>query len=69
MTKYITIRKLVELTAYSDNAIRTKISRGKWKEGQVWKRAPDGRILIDVAGFENWVEGKELAPVERTQSA
>lgn len=23
---------------------------------QVWRKAPDGRILISVEGFESWVE-------------
>jgi hypothetical protein len=25
-------------------------------EGQVWRRAPDGRILIDMEGYRRWVE-------------
>ena len=34
-----------------------KIERGDWQEGKVWRRAPDGRIVIDVLGYQRWVEG------------
>jgi hypothetical protein len=35
-----------------------KIERGDWQEGKVWRRAPDGRIVIDVVGYQRWVEGQ-----------
>lgn len=54
----ITIRKFAELTGYSEDAIRSKISRGDWLENLVWKRAPDHRILISVAGYDQWAEGQ-----------
>jgi hypothetical protein len=38
-----------------------KIERGDWQEGKVWRRAPDGRILIDVLGYQRWVEGPRAA--------
>jgi hypothetical protein len=38
-----------------------KIERGDWLEGKVWRRAPDGRILIDVLGYQRWVEGPSSA--------
>ncbi len=38
-----------------------KIERGDWQEGKVWKRAPDGRIVIDVLGYQRWVEGTRTA--------
>jgi hypothetical protein len=25
---------------------------------KVWRRAPDGRVCIDLQGFEQWVEGR-----------
>jgi hypothetical protein len=46
------------MTGYSVKAIQCKIHRGEWEEGKVWRRAPDGRIFIDIAGFERWVEGR-----------
>lgn len=56
MTRYVTIKKAVELTGYTDTAIRQKIDNDVWKEGEVWLRAPDNRILIDMEGYELWAE-------------
>lgn len=55
--KFLTIKKFAELTGYSEDAIRSKINRGDWLEGLVWKRAPDNRILINPDGYHQWVEG------------
>jgi len=62
--KWLTIRKFAAETGYSEDAIRSKIERGEWLEGHVWKKAPDGRVLINVEGFESWVENNRVfAPV------
>ncbi|MGF6261828.1 hypothetical protein OKW49_002756 [Paraburkholderia youngii] len=53
--RYITISKFSEESGFSEDAIRTKISRGVWLEGEVWRWA-GGRQLIDVEGYERWVE-------------
>ena len=53
---YVTIPKAAALTGYSANAIRLKLSRGVWIEGREWRRAPDGRPLIDMRAVEAWVE-------------
>lgn len=53
---YVTIKKFSELTGYTEKAIRAKIERGEWIEGAIFKRAPDNRILIDIEGFQSWVE-------------
>ncbi|MCZ6677166.1 MAG: hypothetical protein O7E52_07940 [Candidatus Poribacteria bacterium] len=63
MTRYITIKKLASISGYSDAAIRTKICRGVWLKDRVWIRAPDGRVLIDIEGYEQWATGRESAPV------
>ena len=63
MTQFTTIKKFSALSGYSEAAIRTKISRGVWLEDQVWVRAPDDRVLIDIEGYEKWVAGQESAPV------
>ena len=55
--RYVTIEKASDLTGYTPDAIRSKIKRGDWLEGAVWQRAPDGRVLIDLQGYEKWVEG------------
>lgn len=56
MLRYLTIRKFATESGYSENAVRSKIHDGIWREGQEWKRAPDGRVLIDVEGYQRWVE-------------
>ena len=62
MARYRTIKKHAEETGYTESAIRTKISRGVWLEGRVWKKAPDGTIIIDEEGYNEWVEnGNGLA--------
>jgi hypothetical protein len=33
-----------------------KIHTGVWLQDSVFIKAPDGRILIDLQGFESWVE-------------
>lgn len=69
MVRYMTIRKFSEESGYSEDAIRSKIRDGIWAEGQVWKRAPDGRNLIDAKGYEEWVEsGPALKVVRRLGS-
>ena len=57
MTRFITIKKFAMQSGYSEAAIRTKVNRGVWLQDQVWVRAPDDRILIDVDGYERWATG------------
>jgi hypothetical protein len=57
-TRYITIAKLSSETGYTEKAIEVKIARGVWLENRQYRRAPDGRILIDRVGYEQWVEGQ-----------
>ena len=56
MLRYLTIPKFSAESGYTEDAIRTKIRDGIWPHGQVWIKAPDGRNLIDVQGYEQWVE-------------
>lgn len=56
-SRYVRIRKFAELTGYTDKAVRCKISEGVWREGWQWRRAPDGAILVDMVGYQQWVEG------------
>ena len=57
--RYVLLPLANLLTGYSVKAMERKIERGDWQEGKVWKRAPDGRILIDVLGYQRWVEGSK----------
>jgi hypothetical protein len=59
--RYVLLPLANLLTGYSVKAMERKIERGDWQEGKVWRRAPDGRILIDVLGYQRWVEGPSAA--------
>lgn len=56
-TRYVLLPLASLVTGYTVKAMERKIERGDWVEGKVWRRAPDGRILIDLAGYQKWVEG------------
>ena len=49
--RYVTIQRFTEESGYTENAIRTKIRDGIWRYERVWVKAPDGRNLIDVEGY------------------
>jgi hypothetical protein len=61
--RYLTIKKFSSESGYSEAAIRSKISAGVWPMGEVWRRAPDGRVLVDVLGYEAWVELSPAPPL------
>ena len=44
-------------TGYSPKAVARKIECGVWVEGREYVRAPDGRRLIDMEGFNKWALG------------
>lgn len=54
--RYLTVRKFSSESGYTEAAIRSKIQDGTWLKDRVWRHAPDGRVLIDVEGYEAWVE-------------
>lgn len=57
-SRYVLLPLANLITGYSIKAMERKIERGDWQEGKVWKRAPDGHILIDIMGYQKWVEGR-----------
>jgi len=56
--RYVLLPLANLVTGYTVKAIQRKIERGDWQEGKVWLRAPDGRIFIDLVGYERWVESR-----------
>lgn len=68
MVNWITINRFSLLTGYSERAVRAKISEGVWLKHQVWCKAPDGRILLSIRGYEAWVEGRAFAPLAQVPS-
>ena len=57
-SRYVLLTVAAQMTGYTVKAMERKIERGDWIEGKVWIRAPDGRILIDMLGFQRWAEGR-----------
>lgn len=57
--RFVTLKQFEALTGYTVDAVNSKIKRGDWLEGAVFHKAPDGRNLIDLEGYEEWVvQGK-----------
>jgi hypothetical protein len=55
-SRYVLLPLAYLVTGYTVKAMQRKIERGDWQQDKVWRRAPDGRILIDLVGYEKWVE-------------
>lgn len=56
--KWVTVKKAAELSGYSEKAIDRKREDGIWLEGVIWRKAPDGRIMISPDAIDAWVEGR-----------
>ena len=54
----VLIKKVVEVTGYSEQAIRAKIKRGVWLKGKIWNKAPDNRIVFNLEEIQSWMSGK-----------
>ncbi len=59
--RYVLISVASIVTGYSVKAIEKKIEEGVWLEGKEWRRAPDGRIVVDLEGYSKWVESRQRA--------
>lgn len=56
LVRYVKPLKFAELTGYSVKAVERKIETGVWREGHEYRKAPDGKRLLDLDGYEKWVE-------------
>jgi hypothetical protein len=56
--RYVLLPVANIVTGYTVKAMERKIERGDWQEGKVWRRAPDGHIMIDLQGYQRWVEDR-----------
>jgi hypothetical protein len=63
--RYIKLPLFESLSGYTPKAIHRKIEEGVWLEGREFKRAPDGHILVDIKGYEAWVENLKPAALAR----
>ncbi|OAK55027.1 excisionase [Variovorax paradoxus] len=53
--RFVTIQLASVMTGFTPGAIRTKIAKSVWLEGRQWVKR-DGRVLIDMKGYEQWAE-------------
>ena len=65
--RYLTIAKFASESGYTVPAIYSKIRDNVWSKGRVWILAPDNKKLIDVKGYEEWVEAGPVLSVGRKQ--
>jgi hypothetical protein len=56
--RYLLIPKFVDGTGHTARAVETKIHRGIWVESQHYRRAPNDSILMDMDGYNKWVESQ-----------
>lgn len=56
-TQWVLVKRFAEVTGYTENAVRHKVKNGTWVQGRIWRKAPDGRIFLNLSEFERWVEG------------
>jgi hypothetical protein len=54
-SRFVTIELASALTGLTEGAIRMKIARGVWLEDRQFVRR-DGRVMIDMKGYEQWAE-------------
>jgi hypothetical protein len=56
--RYVLLTRFEEMTGYTVKAVQRKIESGGWIEGREYRRAPDGRVLVDLEGYKRWVENQ-----------
>jgi hypothetical protein len=56
LSRFVRVPVFCAATGYTEKAVTQKRQKGQWREGQVWRKAPDGNVLIDMQGFEKWVQ-------------
>lgn len=55
--KWVTIKRLAELSGYTKKAIYNKRERGVWSEGIHSRKSPDNRLQFNIEAIELWIEG------------
>ncbi len=54
-SRFVTVELAATVIGLTAKAIRRKIEDGMWAEGIQYRRAPDGRVYVDLRKFEAWV--------------
>lgn len=55
--EYCLVPAFCERTGHTKGAVYKKIHDGVWVEGKHYRKAPDGRIHINLKEYQAWVEG------------
>ncbi len=53
--RFVLLAMFCALVGYTEKAARRKIEEGVWTQGREYRKAPDGRVLVDLEAFERWV--------------
>jgi hypothetical protein len=61
LARFVRVPVFSVATGYSVKAVERKIESGAWRQGHEYRVAPDGHILVDIKGYERWVEGQTRA--------
>ena len=54
--QWVLLPMFCSLTGYTEKAVRRKIEDGVWLQGKHFRKAPDGRITLDIQEYYKWVE-------------
>lgn len=65
LAPYVTLPVASAAIGLTVKAMRRKIEDGKWLEGEVWRKAPDGHVMISIEGYRRWVESAAPGRVAR----
>jgi len=57
--QWVLLPMFCSLTGYTEKAVRRKIEDGVWLQGKHYRKAPDGRITLDIQEYYKWVEQAE----------
>lgn len=54
--EWVLVPVFCAMTGYSDKAVRRKLQEGVWLQGKHYRKAPDGRITMNIQEYYKWVE-------------
>lgn len=54
--RYVTVKGAATAMGLSEGAVRKRLQRGIWLQDKHYRKAPDGRIYIDLHAVEKWIE-------------
>jgi hypothetical protein len=61
LARFVRIPVFAASTGYTEKAVQRKIESGVWRQGREYRIAPDGHVLVDMRGYEQWVDGRQPA--------